>query len=189
MAHSSHASPYTIVREALVKASKCPYTFMSTYKYKNVSSLTSDLVKRDLYLVIQLISSLSGKASWEFSTTKWVILPPCQTVLSPLSPTLRKTVLFIVRKSSNNPSSHTQSSSLIPCFILFYLLGNHSLSLLRETCLSFLLQKWHPKLQTQLPILPTFFWHPLKWSGLLRAKHFPSQPLAQIWWIKYAQYL
>lgn len=33
------------------------------------------------------------------------------------------------------------------------------------------------------------FWHLLKWSGLLRAQHYPSQPLEQINGIKYAQYL
>lgn len=161
---------------------------MLTYKYKNISSLTSDLVKRDLYLVILLISSLSGKASWESLLCYWAILVSCQTALSSLSPTLRETGLFLVRKNSNNPSSYTQSSSLNPRFLLFYLLGNHSLFLLRETCLSFLWQKWHPKLLTQLPGVPRVFRHPLNWAGLLRTQHFPKSAsctdlMDQICWI------
>lgn len=33
------------------------------------------------------------------------------------------------------------------------------------------------------------FWYSLKPLGLLRAENFPRQPLAQISWIKYSQYL
>lgn len=163
---------------------------MSTYKYKNISSLTPDLVKRDLYLVILLISSLSGKASWESLRCYRATLVSRQTALFSLSSALRQTGLFLVRNSSNNPSSYTQSSSLNPRFLLFYLLGNHSLFLLRETCLSLIPpQKWHPKPLTQLPGVPRVFWHPLKPAGLLRTQlTSPSQLLAQSSWIKYAEY-
>lgn len=54
--HTLHMPlPPYILQDTLVNTRKCLYAVMLIYEYRNRSSLTSDLVKRDFYLAIMCI--------------------------------------------------------------------------------------------------------------------------------------